>query len=195
MSDASLPPASGAAGASAPLDGRPLGRRSFYFWFATLVGALTGTLTGLPLLRYLFNSKRQTTDWITLGPVDSFTVGEMRLATFADPLPRPCDNGAAEASVFVRREEPGQDGAAQFRVLAIACPHQGCDVVWSDESGLFDCPCHGGVFNADGNRLSGPPPRGLFACIWRTRQQQLEIRAPFFSPAFHAAATDEARSE
>jgi phenylpropionate dioxygenase-like ring-hydroxylating dioxygenase large terminal subunit len=23
------------------------------------------------------------------------------------------------------------------------------------------CPCHGGVFNSDGEHVSGPPPRGL----------------------------------
>jgi len=34
-------------------------------------------------------------------------------------------------------------------------------VRWDEESGEFQCPCHGGRFNADGDVIGGPPPRGL----------------------------------
>src|SRR5262249_12781404 len=64
------------------------------------------------------------------------------------------------------------------------CAHLGCPVEWFQESGLFLCPCHGGVYYANGERASGPPPRGLFACVYRvTRVRgvlQLEIQAPHY---------------
>ncbi len=53
-------------------------------------------------------------------------------------------------------------GSEQFQVFAINCTHLGCPVRWFSESGLFMCPCHGGVYYADGERASGPPPRGLY---------------------------------
>jgi hypothetical protein len=57
-------------------------------------------------------------------------------------------------------------------------------VSWFQESGLFMCPCHGGVYYANGERASGPPPRGLFPCVYRiTRvrgQDVLEIQAPHY---------------
>src|SRR5260370_6218521 len=58
----------------------------------------------------------------------------------------------------------GQD---QFLVLAINCAHLGCPVTWFPQSGLFMCPCHGGVYYENGEHASGPPPRGLFHCDWR----------------------------
>ena len=52
-------------------------------------------------------------------------------------------------------------------MLAVNCAHLGCPVSWFPQSGLFMCPCHGGVYYANGDRASGPPPRGLFRCAWR----------------------------
>jgi Rieske Fe-S protein len=46
------------------------------------------------------------------------------------------------------------------------------------------CPCHGGVYYASGERASGPPPRGLFRCVYRVTRAdgalQLEVRAPHY---------------
>ena len=53
-------------------------------------------------------------------------------------------------------------GRDQFQVFAINCAHLGCPVRWFPQSQLFMCPCHGGVYYADGSRASGPPERGLF---------------------------------
>jgi len=39
------------------------------------------------------------------------------------------------------------------------------------------CPCHGGVYYADGSRASGPPERGLFTYDSRITSGQLEIYA------------------
>ena len=58
------------------------------------------------------------------------------------------------------------------------CAHLGCPVTWFPQSGLFMCPCHGGVYYENGERAAGPPPRGLFHCVWRVRDGQLEIQAP-----------------
>ena len=43
------------------------------------------------------------------------------------------------------------------------CTHRGCRiVVETTESGsVFNCPCHGGQFGAEGQVLRGPPPRPL----------------------------------
>ena len=42
-----------------------------------------------------------------------------------------------------------------------SCPHLGCHVEYKEKKKRYVCPCHGGVFDEEGNRLSGPPPRGL----------------------------------
>jgi len=60
----------------------------------------------------------------------------------------------------------GADGS--LVVLSAVCPHLGCSVAWKPESEKFVCPCHGGCFAATGERLSGPPPRGLHELAVKT---------------------------
>ncbi len=63
----------------------------------------------------------------------------------------------------------------QIRVLNAKCPHQDCNVNWQANSGEFHCPCHAGVFQADGARLSGPPPGPLQTHSHRINGPLLEI--------------------
>ena len=65
----------------------------------------------------------------------------------------------------------------QFQVFAINCAHLGCPVRWFAQSGLFMCPCHGGVYYQDGSRASGPPPRGLFEYPYKVENGHLLIEA------------------
>jgi len=48
-----------------------------------------------------------------------------------------------------------------FLALYQVCTHLACVVVWNDEEGRFECPCHGAVFNDKGEVLAGPAPRPL----------------------------------
>ena len=65
----------------------------------------------------------------------------------------------------------------KFQVFAINCAHLGCPVRWFPQSGLFMCPCHGGVYYSDGSRASGPPERGLFEYRYKVEQGNLLIQA------------------
>ena len=69
------------------------------------------------------------------------------------------------------------NGGHQFQVFAINCAHLGCPVRWFPQSQLFMCPCHGGVYYADGARAAGPPERGLFTYEWKIVSGELQIDA------------------
>lgn len=45
--------------------------------------------------------------------------------------------------------------------LSARCTHLGCRTEHCGSSGLFECPCHGSKFNAVGEKVGGPAPRGL----------------------------------
>jgi Rieske Fe-S protein len=153
---------------------RPVGRRTFLFWLTYATGAIGTLLLMIPLVGYLFGALRKPREsWIGLGPASDFPLDETRLATFANPLGQPWDGMADRMGVYVRKQS-----AEQFLVFAMNCAHLGCPVTWFPQSGLFMCPCHGGVYYENGERASGPPPRGLFHCVWRLRDGQLEIQAP-----------------
>ena len=51
-----------------------------------------------------------------------------------------------------------QDGVLAF---SWRCTHQGCEVPWEEDEQRFHCPCHGSVFDRNGDRVSGPADRPL----------------------------------
>jgi Rieske Fe-S protein len=157
-----------------------VGRRTFLQWLTYGLCGVAAAVVGIPVIGYFFGVRKQKAPWVNLGPVNRFPVNEMRLATFDNPLGESWDGITAHTGAYVRylgKDDHQQD---QFLVFAVNCAHLGCPVSWFPQSGLFMCPCHGGVYYADGERASGPPPRGLYHCVWRVRRGQLEIQAPHY---------------
>lgn len=149
-------------------------RRSFLLWLGAGAATLAGALLALPLLRYLLGPALRRRDWkawVCLGPAEDFAAGRTRLAHYRNPFARPWDGRTAEIPCWVRRIE-----GERFQVFSVHCTHLGCPVRWFAESGLFLCPCHGGVFYEDGRRAAGPPPRGLYEYEHRVRDGELWVR-------------------
>ena len=170
------------------------GRRTFFSWLTYGLGAIAATAVGLPFVSYIFGARKAPVDWVPLGPVRDFPESQTRLVTFVSPIRRPWDGMVAHTGVYVRYEgrdqqqETDDTKGYKFLVFSVNCAHLGCPVEWFAESGLFMCPCHGGVYYANGKHASGPPPRGLFACVYRVTRNRgldlLEIQAPHF-PTLH----------
>jgi Rieske Fe-S protein len=156
------------------------GRRSFLGRATAALGAIAAAVAGIPCVGYFLSSRKPPVQWVRLGPVKSFLAGETRLVTFDNPLRQPWDGITAETGVYVRYQGEGVPEQKQFLVFAVNCAHLGCPVSWFPQSGLFMCPCHGGVYYANGERASGPPPRGLFHCLWRVQDDHLEVQAPHY---------------
>ncbi len=139
------------------------------------LNGLVGLALAVPIFRYLLAPVKKDSDyksWVSLGNVGDFPVGETRLASYVTPFKRPWDGETDNVACYVRRE-----GSNQFTVFAINCAHLGCPVRWFPQSQLFMCPCHGGVYYADGSRASGPPERGLFTYDYKIVSGQLQINA------------------
>jgi menaquinol-cytochrome c reductase iron-sulfur subunit len=161
------------------------GRRTFlqraWLWTTVGAGGIAASLLGVPFLGFLFGALRKKRDeWISLGPLSKFPKDETRMVTFENPIRQPWDGQIAQTGAFVRYEGLNDDGQPRFLVLAVNCAHLGCPVSWFAQSGLFMCPCHGGVYYASGERASGPPPRGLFPYLWEVKDGELWVRAPHY---------------
>ena len=155
-------------------------RRPFFRLLTLVTGGIAAAVAGIPILSYLFAPKPKKTIWVSLGLSKDFPEDETRLVTFDNPLRQPWDGMIANTGVYVRNEGNDEQGSPRFLILSVNCAHLGCPVSWFPQSGLFMCPCHGGVYYADGARASGPPPRGLFRCAWRVENDRLEIQAPHY---------------
>jgi nitrite reductase/ring-hydroxylating ferredoxin subunit len=149
-------------------------RRAFLLGLGLFLNAIGAAIFAIPVIGYLASPMRKFVwmSWISLGSLESFPEHQTRLATYRNPYTRPWDGMTANIPCWVRRES-----GDTFRVFAINCTHLGCPVRWFQESQLFMCPCHGGVYYSDGARASGPPPRGLYQYNWKVDQGQLWIKA------------------
>jgi len=146
-----------------------------------VVGLLAATVFIIPFVLFLMGPMRKrNAPWVNLGPVGKFPKGETRLATFDNPLGQSWDGMTANTGVYVRNVGKDASGNESFMIFSINCAHLGCPVTWFPQSGLFMCPCHGGVYYENGERASGPPPRGLYHCEWQVRDGNLEVQAPHY---------------
>jgi len=154
-----------------------LTRRGLFMKLAILFNGLVGIALAVPIVGFLLSAITRGRSnaylaWVPLGAVSEFPEGETRLATFRNPYVTPTDGKTADTACWVRRIE-----GDQFQVFAINCMHLGCPVRWFPQSGLFMCPCHGGVYYRDGSRASGPPERGLFEYPSKVTDGVLAIQA------------------
>ncbi|HEU5328341.1 MAG: ubiquinol-cytochrome c reductase iron-sulfur subunit [Thermomicrobiales bacterium] len=152
-----------------------LTRRGLLTKISLLGSAAIGAVVGIPIIGYLLGPlvKPTPSDWRNVGKVDDFSPGETKLVAFDDPSPLPWAGQTARLAAYIRRE--GQND--QFLAFAVNCTHLGCPVNWQPSSGIFICPCHGGVYYADGTVAAGPPPRRLFTYDTRVANGQVQLRA------------------
>jgi Rieske Fe-S protein len=91
-----------------------------------------------------------------LGLVNSLTFN----ADVAGPFTYDATGRGDVEGVFAVRT--GSNTTGVDLVLDQTCTHLGCPVAWTAASNSFNCPCHGSVFNKQGERKAGPAPKPLY---------------------------------
>ena len=74
--------------------------------------------------------------------------------------------GPGEGGVITRGDEQlavWRDDAGTLHAVSAACTHMGCSVTWNNADRTWDCPCHGSIFQADGEVIHGPAIEPLAA--------------------------------
>ena len=160
--------------------GDPVDRATFLSLSTIGVGALIGAGITLPPLGFAvlpsFDGEGIATRDVNLGPITSFPEGKYVIATF---LENPEQGEVSRRTAFIRNNGPTDDGVPSFTTLYSRCVHLGCPVqpngpideeAKTDVNGIelrpvlaasFGCPCHGGLYDSEGNRTAGPPVRSL----------------------------------
>jgi len=138
-----------------------------------LTAAMAG-LVGVPIVGFLIAPlfEREQDTYVAVGDLTRFAAGTTTLVNFEDPSPLAWAGQTAKTALWVRRagEEP------VFQVFNVNCTHLGCPVDWRADAHLFLCPCHGGVYYADGTVAGGPPPRPLTQREWRADGRKLMVK-------------------
>ncbi len=148
------------------------------------LGAVIGAAVTLPSLGFMvlpsFTGEGIATHDVDLGPLSNFPEGKYVIATYTE---NPARGDVSRRAAFVRNNGFTEDGTPSFSILFSRCVHLGCpvqpngpfdgDPVSYQAKGLpevtlqpvlaasFGCPCHGGLYDGEGNRSAGPPVRSL----------------------------------
>jgi menaquinol-cytochrome c reductase iron-sulfur subunit len=133
-------------------------RRKFLSRLSLGLSGLAAAVVSVPIIAYLLSPllRPAPQEWRDVGAVDSFRVDDTVEVAIEEPSPLPWAGQTALTAVWLRRT-----GAREFIAFAVNCTHLGCPVNWRADAQLFLCPCHGGVYYADGTVAGGPPPRRL----------------------------------
>jgi menaquinol-cytochrome c reductase iron-sulfur subunit len=157
----------------------PSGRRSFVGALFAMSAAAVSTLLAIPLVRFSTYPLRKAateTDWSDVGPVEEMSsLTEPTAKTITMERRDAWQTTSSQTAVYVL---PSKDG--QFRILSPVCPHLGCSVRWVGDQDKFICPCHSGTFTADGERISGPPPRSMDTLESKVEGGMLKVRYQYF---------------
>ena len=152
---------------------KEISRRDFMKITIGAIGGLIGLGFGIPAIAYVVGPalvKGQAQEWIQLGAISKIELGKPTL--FKAKITRQTGwiVNEEELSVYVLTED-GRDYIAMSNI----CTHLGCHIRWITDQDKFFCPCHNGVFDKQGNVVSGPPPRPLDRYETKVENDQLLI--------------------
>jgi quinol---cytochrome c reductase iron-sulfur subunit, bacillus type len=150
---------------------------------ATLgLGVVIGGIVTLPVAGFALVPPfvDQETDDVDVGALDDFPENRFVITTF---LLDPAQGEVSRRTAYVRNNGL-LNGTPSLTILSSRCVHLGCPVQVNglpidsqeqkeqiDKTEVrriptaaavgFGCPCHGGQYDAEGNRTAGPPVRAL----------------------------------
>jgi Rieske Fe-S protein len=173
--------------------------RSVFLEMSTLgVGALIGGIVTLPALGFMVAPAfvGQEHDEVDLGPLANFPKDQFVITTFNS---KKDEGSVGRRTAFVRNNGVKND-LPSFTIISNRCAHLGCPTQPQGLPGKakqvkassgtvtitpvasvsgFQCPCHGGAYDDEGNRTAGPPVRALDRYEFLIREGNLVLGKPY----------------
>ncbi len=172
----------GEAAMPEPAPGERFPRNKFLEGATLGLGAVIGGIVTLPAVGFalLPGFLKQKAHKVDLGPLTDFEENKWKIVTF---IRDPAQGEISRRTAFVRNNGL-LNGDPSFTIISNRCAHVGCPVqpggpvFQTQEKTIkthngdvlitpvlpaagFICPCHGGSYDQEGNRIAGPPVRGL----------------------------------
>ena len=146
------------------------GRRAFLK--TSFLAGTAVVLTGVPLLSYVIAPalKKGTGKWIDFGPADRLKPGEIEMLSYEFMVKDGWLVLPQRGFVWAK-----MSGPEKITVFSSTCTHLACNVIWRKEKERFECPCHSGYFDINGQPVSGPPSKPLVVLDHKTEEGILKV--------------------
>ena len=156
-------------------EGETMTRRTVFALGGQALGATAVVAVALPVVGFALAPvfDRPEEMWEGVGSPDDYTSDTYRQAviTIVEGV-----GDAGKTTVYIRRGSRDLDeDPASFIAISTRCAHLGCPVRFVKAAGNFICPCHGGVYDFEGQVIGGPPVRPLDRFQTRVTGDTLEI--------------------
>jgi quinol---cytochrome c reductase iron-sulfur subunit, bacillus type len=195
------PPAAATPEAAEPETGDRFPRSKFLEFSTLGLGGVIGGLVTVPALGFMIAPAyvKQGYPKVDLGPLDNFTEGKWFITSF---FQHPDEGEVSRRTAYIRNNGL-LNGQPSFTIISNRCAHLGCPVqpngpqqpnqektvkepkgqvvtmIPMIPAGGFGCPCHGGQYDPEGNRTSGPPVRGLDRYAYEIVDGKLWLGKPY----------------
>ncbi|MEO6814015.1 MAG: Rieske (2Fe-2S) protein [Ginsengibacter sp.] len=152
---------------------KEISRRKFFLKVSLGLAGIGAAAAAIPIVSALIAPllEKQDQQWRAVGKLEDFQTGTTNLVTFINADPKPYAGVTAKSAAWLRRSDQNE-----FIAFAANCTHLGCPVRWEKDTHLFMCPCHGGVYYADGTVAGGPPPKPLTRYEVRIYNNEVQIK-------------------
>ncbi|NIS79024.1 MAG: Rieske 2Fe-2S domain-containing protein [Anaerolineales bacterium] len=154
-------------------ENREIERRQFLSLATWAIGVLISAGLGIPAIAYLIGpalQREEPQEWLRLGSTAKIEPGTPTLFKVRIERKTGWIVNEEELSVYVLT-----DDERNYVAMSNICTHLGCRVRWIADGERFFCPCHNGVFDKNGNIVSGPVPRPLDRFEVKVEDGQLHI--------------------
>jgi len=166
-------------------------------------GLITVPVAGFALLPSFLDQKQHKVD---LGPISNFALNRWYITTFVSD---PAEGAVSRRTAFIRNNGSITDPTTKkqvpsFSIISNHCVHLGCPVQANGPADQYigekivhettkngpvtmdpvipagyGCPCHGGQYDPEGNRISGPPVRALDRYDFEIDNGRLILLSPY----------------
>ena len=198
---AAVPADRGEAGMPEPEPGERFPRNRFLEAGVIGIGGVVGGLVTVPAIGFMVVPAyvKQSYPSIDLGPLDNFIEGKWFVTSF---FMHPDAGEVSRRTAYIRNNGL-LSGKPSFTIISNRCAHLGCPVqpngpvqdnqkkviqeakgqrvtlIPTIPAGGFGCPCHGGQYDPEGNRTSGPPVRALDRYEYEIKNGHLWLGKPY----------------
>jgi Rieske Fe-S protein len=156
-------------------EGESMTRRNVFTVAGQALGGVAGAIIVLPAVGFALAPlfEEEGDNWESIGPPSDFTADSYRavVITAVEDI-----GEAGKTTAYVRKGSPDlNEDPAEYVAISTRCAHLGCPVRFVEAAGNFICPCHGGVYGFEGERIGGPPVRPLDRFQTRVEGGQVQI--------------------